>query len=72
MKGKKEGLLATLLALLVLAGAMTIIGIIVWMRMSHTSVPSQPGHTELRVPSSERSAAIYNLPQETKVAADYI
>ncbi len=50
MKGTKQGLLATMLALLVLAGAMTLIGIIVWMRMAHPTVPSQPGHSELSIP----------------------
>ncbi len=49
MEGKKQGLFATLLALLVLAGAMTVIGIIVWMRMSHPNVPTQPGHSEFRL-----------------------
>ncbi len=75
MKGNKQGLLATMLALLVLAGAMTLIGIIVWMRMAHSTVPSQPGHSELRVPIRARAGQTTlraNSLQQTKAPADYI
>ncbi len=43
MPGKHRGLLPTLLALLALAGLLTLIGILVWMMMAPSNVPTRPG-----------------------------
>jgi hypothetical protein len=55
--GKKQGLLPTLLVLLVVAGTLTIIGIVIWMRMAPMSVPTQPPQpkptSSLRLPGQQ-------------------
>ncbi len=54
---ERAGWGAVLIVLLVLAGAMTIIGVVIWLRMAPQGLPSQPSqagnaHSEiLRVPS---------------------
>ncbi len=50
---EKAGLGPTLLALLVLAGALTVIGVVIWLRMTPQTAPTQPKqagkqHSELR------------------------
>ncbi len=50
MPGKHQGLLPTLVALLALAGTLTLIGIIVWMMMAPSNVPTRPGGPSSAVP----------------------
>ena len=47
----------TLLILLIVLGAMTALGIVVWMRMTPWNAPTQPGkpHSELHVPIRSQS-----------------
>ena len=48
-----SGLGATLIALLILAGALAIIGAVIWLRKAPSGVPTQPQskpHSELRAP----------------------
>ncbi len=63
---EKAGLGPTLLALLVLAGALTVIGVVIWLRMAPQQTPTQPRqavpHSELhygrRTPFSAYRAAV--------------
>jgi hypothetical protein len=55
-RGRKLTLTPTLIVLLVLAGALTIIGILVWLRKAPSVVPTQPGQSRsgssLQAPAS--------------------
>jgi len=55
--GKKQGLLPTLIVLLAVAGTLTIIGIVIWMRMWPMTVPTQPPQptSVLRIPGLHRA-----------------
>jgi hypothetical protein len=60
-----SGLGATLIALLILAGALTVIGIVVWLRTAPSGAPTQPA--QVTKPSSE-----LRVPLESPVVREYL
>ncbi len=64
---ERTGWGAVLIVLLILAGAMTVVGVVIWLRMAPQGEPSQPkqagrSHSELRYEYPYRvPAAAYRL-----------
>jgi flagellar basal body-associated protein FliL len=56
MDSRHAGLLPTLIALLIVAATLTIVGVIVWMRMATNTVPAKP---------PQPAGAVYRAPART-------
>ncbi len=62
-----SGLGATLIALLILAGALTVIGAVIWLRKAPSGVPTQP--PQPAKPRSELRAPARTLPRAASESA---
>lgn len=67
------GLGATLIALLVLAGALAIIGAVVWLKKAPSGAPTQPSqvtkpHSELRYPVMPPAPSEYAVAKKGRAA----